>query len=157
MMGRESKWGGKRDGAGRKAGEGSTRVSVPNGCLDAVLALIEAHKAGQPVVAVPVLDAGLDQVEMPLTAFPDLPSDVVELNRANLERLAGQVGDIVGLVTMLAGQKSGEFMKAWEGVPQSDKLKAVRKSRNPSGVYRDGGRVLAHPYSSNMLFWFPPV
>ena len=54
-MVRESKRGGKREGAGRKAGDVSTRVSVPNGCLPAVLQLITDCKAGNQMAVVPTV------------------------------------------------------------------------------------------------------
>jgi len=38
---KNSGWGGKREGAGRKSGEPKTIVRVPNRLLDAVLALIK--------------------------------------------------------------------------------------------------------------------
>lgn len=43
----KSNRGGKREGAGRPAGEGTTVMRIPNGCLKAVTTIIELHKAGK--------------------------------------------------------------------------------------------------------------
>ena len=45
MSKENSNWGGRRSGAGRKPGEKTKRISVPEGCLDAVKAVIEEHRA----------------------------------------------------------------------------------------------------------------
>ncbi|MFQ2690123.1 hypothetical protein ACK3ZE_04385 [Aeromonas caviae] len=47
----DTKRGGARAGAGRPKGEETTMVRVPEGCLEAVRALISAYRNGEPLSA----------------------------------------------------------------------------------------------------------
>ena len=65
--------GGARVGAGRKRGEGSASVRVPNGLLNEVRELIRIYKASSGALNSVGCNEGvsLDQVEAPLVSFPN--------------------------------------------------------------------------------------
>lgn len=155
MTANKSNRGGKREGAGRKQGEGSTRVSVPNGCLELVLKLIEDYKSGNAPCVPSSSACNLEQIAMPLSPFSGISAEVVDANRTNLEHLAVHCDDLPGLLQELRNQTSGDFRKAWDSLPKTIKLKAIKEHKTPHLVYRAGGRVVPKmpPFINPMIFW----
>jgi len=78
--------GGARPGAGRPKGEQTTMVRVPEGCLEAVRALISVYRQTGflPVVAEPLQGDSHTQVDLPLPLPEPMPA-VGPLQRKALE------------------------------------------------------------------------
>lgn len=125
MQATQSNRGGARAGAGRKTGEGSLRVTVPSGCLDAVLRLVAEYRASK----------------LSPSPFAGLPAALVDANRRNLGTLADYCDDLPGFLRSLKAQKSGEFRRAWDSLPSNVKVASVKPHKTPDGVYRAGGRA----------------
>ena len=157
--------GGKREGSGRKAGEGSKMVRVPLGCLDAVQRLIADYKAGNQTEGALSSEvphgAGAGKPDCPSVTSPALglalPHEFVALNQSALQKLTAHLGedDLREVYGLMLGETSGQFLKSWDRLPKSTKLKAVKKHKTISGVYQAGGRVLPeiHPMVPPLLFW----
>lgn len=86
-MKQESKRGGKRVGAGRKAGEGSTLVRIPNGCLQAVMDLVGAYRSGAVKPCQPVTEIKGQCVLNLVTEIKDTESMITDTEIKDTEQL----------------------------------------------------------------------
>lgn len=132
--------GGARPGAGRKPGEPTVRVRVPQSLLGAVSALIEAHKKGGSVInESPVLDNGPKTIEASPVALV-----VPTLDLAERQKPAKPSGEGVEEVATPLNAEQRRAMRELEKLPKFA-LKQVRaKFGSLTEAVRQGARLNWH-------------